>query len=287
MHRFPTIAKNAQLIVDFIKKLGFDETAAKIYLALVQKGPQSLLEVSRASGIERTKLYRKIDSLVDQGLIEHIPSHRKRTVQATGLNTLSMLVKEKERQDKMLLESLPYLTNAFNVVAQKSDENQVIYYRGIEGIRTMTWHTLDCIGIYRTYSYRFWDDILGSRFVSRFNCEMLMRHLKVHDIYSDQYFDFKKWWYDTGHKHPSGDWSFWQSRYISEKIVKVDWNMDVYNDVVAYYYWQGEETFGVEIHNARFALFQKQIHDCLWAMGRKMPKIDWQTKNQGVYNPKL
>lgn len=287
MHNSPAIANNAQLIVDFIKKLGFDETAAKIYLALVQKGPQTLLGASRTSGIERTRLYRKIDALIEQGLIEHIPSHTKRTVQATGLNTLSMLVKEKERQDKMLIESLPFLTNAFNVVAQKSDENQVIYYRGIEGIRTMTWHTLDCIGTYRTYSYRFWDDILGSRFVSRFNAEMLMRHLKVHDIYSDQYFDFKKWWYATGHKHPSGDWSFWQSRFLSEKIVKVDWNMDVYNDVVAYYYWQGEETFGVEIHNARFALFQKQIHDVLWSQARKMPKIDWQTKNQGVYNPTL
>jgi len=287
MHKSPTATHSSQLITDFIIKLGFDTDGAKIYLALIQKGPQTLLMLSRNSGIERTKLYRIVDVLADQGLIEEIPAFKKRTLQATGLNTLEMLVKERERQNKLLVESLPFVIDAVNVLAQKTAENQVIYYRGVEGIRTMTWHILDTVGIYRTYSYRFWDDILGPRFVKRLNEEMLERNLKVHDLYSDQYFDFKKWWYKSGHKHPSGDWHFWESRYLSEKIVKVDWNLDIYNDVVAYYYWQGEETFGFEIHNARFALFQKQIHDVLWNMGKKMPPIDWTRKNQGVYDTSL
>lgn len=287
MHKSASYQKSAALIAEFIEKLGFDTEAAKIYLALVGKGPQTLLEASRTSGVERTRLYRLVDTLIDRGLIEQIPSHRKRTIQATSLRTLEMMVKEKDRQNKLLLESLPFLTDAVNVVGQKTDENQVIYYRGIEGIRTMTWHILNCVGPYRTYSYRFWDDILGPRFVKRLNEEMHVRKFTVHDIYSDQYFAFKKWWYASDHKPPAGDWSFWESRYISEKIVKVDWNLDVYNDVVAYYYWQGEETFGVEIHNARFALFQKQIHDVLWNMAKKKAPIDWQTKVGGIYNPKI
>ncbi|MDO8451858.1 MAG: helix-turn-helix domain-containing protein [bacterium] len=286
MHNTPTRTHSTQIIRDFVQKLGFTSEESKIYLSLIQKGPQTLLGVSRVSGIERTKLYRMIDALTERGLVEQIPSDKRLIIQATGLNTLEMMVKERERENKLLSESFPFVTGAFNVLSQKTDENQVIYYRGVEGIRTMTWHILDCVDIYRTYSYRFWDDILGSHFVRRLNEEMLLRKFVVHDLYSDQYIEFKKWWYESGHKHPGGDWRFWESRYISEKTVTIDWNLDIYNDTVAYYYWKGEETFGVEIHNARFALFQKQIHDALWKIGRKRPSIDWQRYGKGVYDPK-
>lgn len=102
--------------------------------------------------------------------------------------------------------------------------------------------------------------------------------MKVHDIYSDQYFKYKEDWLKK-HKHkPEGDWSFWESRYISEKILKVDQNIDIYNDVVAYYHWDGEESFGVEIYNERVAEFHKQIHRVLWKLAKPVDHFDWSKK---------
>ncbi|OGM61731.1 hypothetical protein A2961_02265 [Candidatus Woesebacteria bacterium RIFCSPLOWO2_01_FULL_39_21] len=76
-------------------------------------------------------------------------------------------------------------------------------------------------------------------------------------------------------KKPGGDWSFWNARYITEKIVKINQNIDLYNDTIAYSYWDGSDIFGVEIQNQRVADMQKQIHDLLWKMGKKINILDW------------
>ena len=39
-----------------------------------------------------------------------------------------------------------------------------------------------------------------------------------------------------------------------------------------------EEIFGVEIYNERVAAIQRQIHDVLWKMSRKLPHFGWTKK---------
>lgn len=266
---------NIALIKEFLGKLGFSEEEVKLYITLTQKGPLTLLEASRASGIERTKIYRMIDDLKEKKLLEEIPQYKRTVIKGAGLQTIELLVKEKELENKFLQNNAATFTHAVNVLTKSLPENNVIYYRGVEGIRQMTWNMLRCKGLFRTYSCSFWNDILGDSFVDELNKELLARHFSVHDLYSDQYIEFKNQWMKEKGGKPSGDWHFWHSRYISEKIVKINQNIDIYNNVVSYYYWQGEETFGVEIYNQRIADMQKQIHDVLWKMAKRRKELDW------------
>jgi DNA-binding MarR family transcriptional regulator len=263
------------IISDFLSKLGFGPEAIQLYTSLSQHGPLTLLEASRYSNIERTRLYRLVDELAEKGLVEEVPQYKRRTIKAASISTIEMMVKENELKSKSLTQTLPTFLNALESLTPTLSKNNVVYYHGREGIRQMSWHLLRTKGLYYTYSYRFWDEILGEKFSLSLNEEMRRIKLKVHDIFSDQYFHYKKEWLKThGHK-PGGDWSFWQSRWISEKILKIDQNIDIYNDVVAYYHWQGEETFGVEIYNQRVADFHKQMHDVVWKMAKKTPHFDW------------
>jgi len=45
-----------KIIGEYLTRLGFDEGASRLYEALVAKGPLTILEASRATGIERTAL---------------------------------------------------------------------------------------------------------------------------------------------------------------------------------------------------------------------------------------
>ena len=139
----------------------------------------------------------------------------------------------------------------------------------------MTWNMLACKGLFRTYSYRFWEDLLGASFALKLNEELVRRKFKVHDLYSDQYIKYKEEYMRIHKVMPKGEWKFWHSKYIPEKLLKINQNIDIYNDVVSYYYWQGDETFGVEIHNGRVAHFQRQIHDHLWSLGKTRSQLDW------------
>lgn len=275
MHNSDILSANLALIREFLDKLGFSNEEVELYIALYQKGPVTLLEASRISGIERTKLYRLTEELQKKKIIEEVPQYKRKTIKACDISTMQLLVKERELADQFLVNNLPTFSNALAQLTQPLQGSNVIYYRGVEGIRQMTWNILRCKGIYRTYSYRFWDDILGAPFVVKLNERMVEQKFKVHDLYSDQYIRFKQDWLKSGKGKPLGNWDFWESRYIPEKTLTINQNIDVYNDVVSYYYWQGNETFGVEIYNERVAHFHKQMHDVLWNMGKSLPDLDW------------
>jgi DNA-binding MarR family transcriptional regulator len=264
------------LPTEYLGKLGFTGEEAKLYLSLSIIGPSTLLEVSRETGIERTKLYRIVDDLRDKGLIEEIPRYKKRTIRAADLSTMELLVKEKELEDKYLSESFNTFSEAVRALGGPVPGSNVIYYKGKEGLRQMIWHILRGKDKYhRVFTNSFWNDILGDSFVLKLNEEMHRRNIKVRDLYSDEYIKFKQDWVNSGKDLPNENWDFWDSRYLPDSVAKINLNIDIYNDVVAYYYWQDDEIFGVEIINERVANLQKQVHDVLWKMAKKRPEINW------------
>jgi len=267
---------NIRIVTDYLIHLGYSNEATKVYLALIKSGPSTLLKLSKISGIERTRLYRVIDEFIDNGLVEEVPAYKRKTVKAVDFASIRLLVKEKEFQAEVLGKDLSLFENAVSEIAKGTvPAVNVTYYRGIEGIKQMIWHSVSGGGFLRTYSYRFWNDIVGDRFTLEINRVLRESKTKVHDLYSDQYIAYKEKWMKVKGKKPAGDWSFWNARYIPEKIVKIDQNIDIYGDTVAYSYWDGPDIFGVEIKNQRVSDMQKQIHDVLWKMGSVVDTYDW------------
>lgn len=273
------------IIKKFLRQMGYTEDAIKIYFALVKNGPSTLLEISRESGIERTRLYRISDKLVDKGIIEEVPAYKKKTYKAMDLSTIELRAKEKQAQAKALIDKFDIFSKAVNnFEKQRQLGVNVTYYRGIEGLKQMTWHVTKCKGLWRAYSYRFWNDVFGDKFTLDLNKVFNEKNFKVHDLYSDQYIRYKRKWVIKKPK-PLGEWSFWKARWISEDIITINQNIDIYNDIVAYSYWDDEDDlFGVEIKNQRIADMQKQIHDVLWKMGKKIDDLDWANPDWTIKN---
>jgi hypothetical protein len=267
---------NIKIIFDFLQQLGYSDEAIKIYLALIKAGPSTLLKISKYSAVERTKLYRLIDDLIEKGIVEEVPAYKQKIVKAVDMTTIKLLVREREAQTRTLSENINIFSEAVKSISSSYIPGvNVVYYRGIEGMKQMIWHQASCKEFLRTYSYRFWNDIVGDKFTLEINREMRENKIKVHDLYSDQYIKYKQNWMKEKGKKPAGDWSFWNARYISEKVVKINQNIDIYEDTVAYSYWDGPDIFGVEIKNQRVADMQKQIHDVFWKMGRVVNNLDW------------
>ena len=280
--------ENRKFILDYLGKLGFDAEESLLYLTLSEKGALTMLEASRASGIDRAKLYRSVGNLVKKGLIEEIPEFNHRKIRATDLMTIDMILKQRELEQKALVNSFPTFLETMKSLTHPSSESKVVYYRGKEGIKQLVWNILRSNDEYhRCTSYSYFNQILDEAFILRLNATMLEKKFKVHDIYSDQYLDYQKEWLRKGLGKPQGVWDFWDSRYISEDIVTINLNIDIYNDVVAYYYWQDNEIFGVEVYNERVAKFQKQMFDVLWKMTKKRPELDWGTGNKKHFPSKL
>src|SRR5437868_736896 len=97
--------KKLHLALEYLQKLGLDELSAKLYIALSEKGSMSILDASRAIGVERTRVYRLAEQLVQKGLIEEVADYKKQMLQATDIKNLEILVKEYEENSQFLKES--------------------------------------------------------------------------------------------------------------------------------------------------------------------------------------
>jgi sugar-specific transcriptional regulator TrmB len=83
---------DSTLMHNYFARLGLEPEVADLYLALHIYGPQSLLQLARNARIERTRVYRLLDSLSDARLIK-VETHAKRKIyRAAPITNLRVLL---------------------------------------------------------------------------------------------------------------------------------------------------------------------------------------------------
>ncbi len=136
---------NQQLIAQ-LSSLGLSEKEAKLYLTLLEVGPNPVSAVARKANITRTTAYAALESLKSRGLVSIIESKGIQQFSPVGPRKLEEFAKkEAEKADKnyqsikLIVPDLKKLTGDL-VLAPK-----VKYYEGIEGIKTIYQDSIDAL----------------------------------------------------------------------------------------------------------------------------------------------
>jgi hypothetical protein len=66
----------------------------------------------------------------------------------------------------------------------------------------------------------------------------------------------------------------WEARYIDPKLIKMKYELIIYNNVYVLYYANDLGISCVEIYNEKLAQFQKQLFDFMWKKAGRMEVID-------------
>ncbi len=254
-----------RIIKEFLQNLGLTDEESAIYASLLDKGPQTVLEISRNTQIDRTGAYRLLEKLHAMGIVEEIVEENKKMYKAVGLHTLEFLVREKESAVKKLRQSFPIIENYMSSrEGAHQPGTKVLFYRGRDGIKQQVWNTLRAEKGAVGYSYRRLSELIGDFYIKWFD-EWIARKLIFRDLISDEYLRSIK----TKVYHPHIPEGFFFTRYISEDILNINHQMDIYNNVVSIYNWHEGEVFGVEIYNDKIASFQRQIFKIIWKLGEE------------------
>ena len=123
------MARDAQSVLE---ELGLLENEARIYLALLELGPETILRLSRHSGIKRSTVYTAVSSLTEKGLVNIQAKGRKRLFAAENPERLESLL-ERRRSDFRRL--LPRLSAEFHQT--RESESFIKHHHGISGIKTV------------------------------------------------------------------------------------------------------------------------------------------------------
>ncbi len=258
----------SKTIEEYLSKLGFDEEAVRLYGALVAKGPLTILEASRATGIERTALYRQIETLAERGLIEEVLEHKSRRIRAAEPEQVKMMVEQEKRRVKELEDNFGEFEKEITQLPEIKS-TQVRYYRGISGIKQIMWNETKAKGEILGYTYRNMEEVAGIAFFKQWVAQIEKNKIITRDLRSDE---FLKSMDEPGFERIHIDKSAW--RYLPDSVLKLSHNLDIYNNVVAIYYWENNDVFGVEIENEKMAETQRSIWNTLWKLAEnsKLPE---------------
>lgn len=109
--------------------LGFDKNESATYLAMLEIGPSSILEIAKKSGINRSMLYAIIDSLIAKGIVYKSMRGKKVHFVAREPEVLKTLLARNIKQIDKLLPNLKAL-------AAKGDfKPSLTFHEGLQGIK--------------------------------------------------------------------------------------------------------------------------------------------------------
>lgn len=255
---------NKQLLSQHLNILGLDETEILLYVSLLERGPQTLLELSRKTGINRSKIYRYIERLKGKRLIEEIDTSRGLKIQAAQARNLELLIKERETEIKEQREILPaVLTELKNLAPRPLSTFEIKNYHGLEGLKQMTWNQLSARSEILQFAFETRNEVVGKNFAEKVREEQVLRGITLYEV--ENAIDQGRFDYTKVPDFPR----FYRSRHIPVETLEIKQNLAVFNDTVSIMNWSGENKSGVEVTNAAFAKMQREIFWEFWKIAAK------------------
>lgn len=135
-------------LIETLKKIGFSDKEAQVYLQLIHLGPQSASVLSRHTKINRTTIYDILESLQERGIAQSIKKSGSTLFSALHPSELirflerekTEMIRKIERQQETVEKALPEL---ISLEGNKTSKPKVTFYEGEKGVREAYEDTLN------------------------------------------------------------------------------------------------------------------------------------------------
>jgi sugar-specific transcriptional regulator TrmB len=246
-------------LVSFLKQLSLDDEQAAVYLFLQEKGPSTVLAISRGLETGRTKLYPALEEMVTKQVVAVHERHYGTTYEALPPENLEFLVSELERKADIARHNFKESIHAFTQLRASSPTgSKVIEYSGLDGLKQMNWNLVSkAKGQYKVFELDALQNHAGfnKHFKDKLDAIEVSKKLETFDITNNP----NRPIINTNHTLRMNHFA-----YINPNIFKIEFETYIYNNVVALLSYDKDDIFGVEIYNDKLARQQEQLFDLLW-----------------------
>lgn len=253
-----------QLLIDLLKKLDIDKESSTIFVELSRNTYRTPLQLARATKIDRAKVYRRLESLLELGLVVEVIEKSSKAYKISDPKNIEFLYQKKKNEIEFVSENIDQVINKLNSKSVSEFEHpgtKVLFYKGMEGIKQQVWNTLRAKKEVLGYTHRSSYELMGDAFYIDWATEFNKRKLKVRDIISQDYIDRYQKFPELRKELIEIDD---ETRLINNDRLMVRVQMDLYDGVVSYYSWTNGDIFGVEIYNNDIFEMQKELFEIAW-----------------------
>lgn len=121
-------------IKDTLIKLGLTETEARVYLAMLKLGADTVQHIARDAKISRTAAYEIISGLEKKGLASSFTQGKRKNFVVEEPEKLEGYFENRIKDAQLELGSLSRILPELRLLQGGADKPRVRFYKGIEGI---------------------------------------------------------------------------------------------------------------------------------------------------------
>lgn len=246
-----------------IIEFGLDEKEARVFLAALELGGESVLAIAKKAGINRVATYDALENLIKRGLISTFVKGKRTHYSATEPDRLEHLL-ELEKQEitnkeNVLGRLMPELKSLYNFSTKKP---KVMYYEGKAGVKTIQNSFLKVPDKMLRLIYYY--DVLNTAFSKKEMEEYGERRsrlnikIKAIAVIKDKNLNI----------HKIGDPNV-ERAYVSYDDFPMESDITIYGNNIAFV--SLKQLFGVVIENEELAKTMKSFFDLAWNISKKNP----------------
>ena len=245
---------NNDTILERLRAMGLSSDEARIYLELL-KGPATHLKLARATGVNRSKVYRLADELEKRSLINIRSDDRGTFLIASDPATLEVELVTEEERLKGRRQTFEAVLPMLKLIQNNDTSSFIVHtYEGTEGFKQMLWHELKAQNENLVFGCGSLHELVNNkRWVEQHEERLVASGYRVREIInpgeSEMTFTLKK------HR---------EFRVIPKEVLSLESQMAIYNHTVALYHWRRQQKVGIEIVNAEYADTMRQMFQCYW-----------------------
>jgi len=172
----------SEKLIESLVDIGLSDNEARVYLAGLELGPCTVLQLAKHSGVKRTTIYTVIESLQAVELIKIELYGWKKLFTALKPDNLGTAL---NRRQKLLTSLIPKLEN---LQTSKSSRSELSYWEGLKAVKNVYNQLLQTIELGQDYlvlgNQEIWlklDPVFFQDFMSR----RALLNLKIRIIFTD------------------------------------------------------------------------------------------------------
>lgn len=236
---------------EFLKEYGFNYKEAKVYLALLQSGRSSVMDVAKRAEIKRPTAYIILDSLMRRGFIDLLPYKGKTSYIA---KSPKILLSYLEKKESLAQNYIPQLMALFS---EQKERPKVMYFEGEESAKKVFDDSIEegkevlaFFGVKEMFGAvgdKFTRDYVNSRVKNEIKAKVIVPE-------SEEALEYKK--RDKGEIR--------ETRLIDSKKFPFKAEVMIYGNKVAIVFLSGPDSFGLIIQNDQFSQTMKSVFGFMW-----------------------
>lgn len=234
-------------VTKVLENLGIETREINIYLALINKGTLTALQISKKIRIDRTTIYDILERLIDKGIVSYTIKNKTKHFNALKPKELLIYFKEKYSSLEKILPELNKLAS------QKKEEIKCELFQGREGLKTILKDLIDTKKDYKAINIRKeYEEILEYFYEQGVLNLDAFKVKEIAIVEKGQRFQ----------KLKRGIY-----KYLDKKLISPVTTL-IYKDKVAFFIWQ-QPYFAIRVENKTFSKAQKEYFDLLWKIAKK------------------